>query len=148
MSTDWYQKKLGHLAPAPEKRDPTPGGGRFTPMPNSWPQPAAITPPTQVEYPAEPATGQPLTPQQVAELERNGKMSPLDALLYAGSQAKKLPGKDDSRHCPECGGTNLFSRRNTSGLRSGNAFPAPQCSDCGWPLVQSGSIGGALEAGE
>jgi hypothetical protein len=44
--------------------------------------------------------------------------------------------------CPQCHSRNYFSRMYAeNGMLLRNP-PAPQCHDCGYPLVQAGSVGG------
>jgi hypothetical protein len=64
-----------------------------------------------------------------------------DKIRYLEENANEGPGSRDAETCPHCGSGLLFSRRNQTGLRRTDVYPAPQCMTCGWPLLQSGSMG-------
>ncbi len=135
---DWYARKLGQVQEP--RRDPTPPT-QFAPMPH---QPQVAQPPiphpTSPQYTAPQRFEQPHTPhwEDLSQDERR---------QFLLNNPKPGVGNRDAQHCPECGGTNLYSRRNQSGIQRGDVYAAPHCFDCGWPLVQSGSVGGALGAG-
>jgi len=135
--TDWYSKRLGQ--PAPQRIESTPPT-QFTPMPGTFPSPAA--PPVP-----HPASHQFQAPQRFEPTVNWDDLDQEQKRLYVINNPKAGAGNRDAQTCPECGSGNLFSRRNTAGIRTGGSFPAPQCYDCGWPVVQSGSIGGALGNG-
>jgi hypothetical protein len=146
--SDWYQKKFGHLAPQVPLQQPDTTPARFAPMPGQWNAPAM----PQVQRPAVPQTVYPSEPQSGLSPDQR-EWEDLDAgeerRIYLLTHPKKMKGNADAQNCPECGGELFFSRRNGGpGLANRNTYPAPQCANCGWPLVQSGSIGGALEQGE
>jgi hypothetical protein len=48
--------------------------------------------------------------------------------LWRGGEAHR---KEGSKHCPECGSRNVFSRVGAGTTVSG-AAPAPRCFECGW----------------
>ena len=135
---DWYSRKLGQ--PQPVRRESTPT--TFPPMPGQ-PPPAMYQPP--VPHPASAAHTAPER-FDIDEVWRS-----LDPTTEEGRDARRRalltnpkagPGNRAASTCPNCGGPNFFPRRTTGIQRMGNAHPAPQCFDCGYPLVQSGSEGG------
>jgi hypothetical protein len=129
-SKDWYSKRLGNQQPA-QRVEPTP---QFAPMPSPYQRPAYGEIPAQQYVPQH-------EPPQWDSMDKDERRQ------FLLNNPKPGAGNRDAQTCPECGSGNLFSRRNTSGLRTGGTYPAPECFDCGWPLVQAGSHGGAIGNG-
>lgn len=127
-NSDWYAKKLGGGAAPPQRSDPTP---RFTPMPGQ------SAPPRR-----------PPTPEQPYEEDEDVP----EGHIRVGNAITKWrggAGNKDATSCPECGSSNYFTRTNREGggRWSSDRYPAPHCFDCGFPIVQIGSVGGELGGG-
>lgn len=133
-NADWYARKLGQ--PQAPRREATP----------PVQQPVHAQP---VQY-AQPPVPHPADPQFQAQ-ERFDQWENMDRdqrfQHVLNNVPPEGPGTRDAQRCPECGGELLFSQRNSAGLRTTNVYPAPHCFNCGWPMVQAGSIGGELGGG-
>lgn len=79
--------------------------------------------------------GQELTGEQLAALKRAGAISFSDGVKAAmgswGGNKKNGAARFEQTTCPECGGSNFFTRHNLRDRRSGSA-PAPMCMECGY----------------
>lgn len=139
MSKDWYERHLGTPAVTPQPRpDATPS--RFAPMPGAWPTraaPESFAPPHPSQTQA--AREERFDPDAYAAMSQSDRIQYLQANTNAG------PGTVDAQVCPNCGAEGLFSRRNTPGRRNPNVYPAPECFTCGWPNLQSGSMGVTIQ---
>lgn len=132
MSDSWWAKKLRENQPPPR-----PGIPLGTPQPSTPHVPQYQAPPPQVGVPPQHA------PEgQVVQLDADHvNVSATLAQQTSVIPEKAVGNRTETASCPECGGNNFFSR--AQGIVRGPA-PAPQCFDCGYPLVQSGSGAGSL----
>lgn len=131
-TADWYARKLSQPA-APARRDSTPPVQQTVAVPQ--PVPYAQPP---IPHPSDPQ----FQAQQRFSWDDMDKDQRFQTIL--NTVPNEGPGSRDAQACPECGGELLFSQRNASGLRTTSTYPAPHCFNCGWPMIQAGSIGGAL----
>lgn len=79
------------------------------------------------------------TPENVAEALAAGRTDPSKSKAFVNDTSTL-------GDCPSCGSPNFFSRAFSEGGTPLRNPPMPQCHDCGYPLVQSGSGGGSLTA--
>ncbi len=135
MSVDWYARKLNNPT-TPVRQDPTPS--RFAPMQvPSRPQ-VATTPP---QVPTQHAMDR-FDPEYYASLpEGQARVQYLEEHVHDG------PGTKDAKLCPNCGADSVFSRIAAHGRHDPNRFPSPECFICGWPNLQSGSMGVTVQGG-
>lgn len=147
--SDWWSRRLGGDAPAPQQRPSTPP----TQQPNWVPQPPPPPAPNWAGAGGAGATQAPggtqgYIPVEEQALDEQEVFAALAGLIPVETRgdkaAKDVAAGNVEGQCPECGSNNYFSRMYAeNGTRLRNP-PAPQCHDCGFPLVQSGSQGGAL----
>lgn len=126
--SDWWASRLSGQPPKNVI------GARQEPGPQA-PQPPAPVRPSAVppqHAPAGQVQHDPNTPVPIGVLLQQ-------ELTEVPVQAKGY--LTETAHCPECGGSNYFSR--SQGTLRGPP-PSPMCADCGYPLVQSGSHTGSL----
>lgn len=60
---------------------------------------------------------------------------------YLEDNATPGIGALDVKTCPNCGADAVFSRQTEQAKARGAAPPCPECFTCGWPNLQSGSMG-------
>lgn len=164
--SDWYARKLAELqgAPAAPAAPPAPVQAPQYP-PTALPPHLApyAAPPVQPPYQGQPAPGYgaqgPVgTPQQPPAAPPGQAFYSYDAntgaqvaddghvaLLYnsAAQTGGSAAVKAATSRCPNCGG-NLFQRTLAENGMPLRTPASPQCGDCNWPVIQSGSQGGAL----
>ena len=140
MTNSWYERKLRQ--PQPERHEATPPT-HFAPLPLQ--QGPVYTDPVRPD-------AQNYQAPQRFDMDEYWKT--LDPNTEAGRDARRQallnnpkpgPGNQAAGTCPNCHGTNFFPRPQ-GGIQRPDVYPAPQCYDCGYPLVQSGSIGGQGKA--
>lgn len=160
--SDWYARKLAELqgrqsAPAAPQQQPmyAPPPGALAPgqLPPHLAPYALPQPPQQVVQ--QPMPGAPQYPGQQpqytsfdantgAQVADDGTIAALAAAAQTGGSTVV---KSNSTSCPNCGGGNYFTIQE-GGVFSkavGGRVNAMQCADCGYPQVQAGSQGGALQ---
>lgn len=119
----WWDRKLGR-APQPQQQyQPSPGpqGPVGTPYVPAWP--------------GANGNGQNGEPPPIWVLGSDGQKR-LNVTAWQGGKGTKT----ETGRCPQCGGTNYFSRTNSEGGgRAGimnqhgqHCAPAPQCADCSY----------------
>lgn len=122
--SDFWARRLGAPTPQPQQAPQTvpqqPAAASTAPWwaPSGWGR-------------TEPVPAAPVSYQQAPETN-----------AYGGTEegsAKKAPSARKTDTCPECGSGNYLVDSQ------GRARP---CFDCGYPIVQSGSGGGGLPAGQ
>lgn len=156
MSQDWFARKLAErgatrpVAP-PAATPPRAPGALPAHMAPYAPQPQPVgdyaqqgPEGTPAAPPAVPA-GQPqFTTYDAATGAAVADDGHVAALYNAAIQTGGSRGvKEAASQCPECGGTMFARDRAENGMKL-RMPAAPQCVDCGYPVVQSGSTGGAL----
>lgn len=113
-SSSWWARKLGT---EPQRPAPTPQYGQ----PASYPQ----TPVYGGPPPLQPST-------QHVQVTKDNIVAMTG--MWKGGQGTKT----ETSRCPNCGGTDFFSRSNVNGSRIINsnsgttASAAPHCFDCGY----------------
>jgi len=156
MSQDWFARKLaeksGRPVMQPQQLPPTQPR-----QPGALPAhmaPYAVQP-TPSEYGSQGPVGTPeaapVAPQgqQFISYDANTGAQVADdghvAMLYnaAAQTGGSRAAKAAASQCPECGGT-MFARDRAENGMPMRTPAMPQCVDCGYPVVQSGSRGGAL----
>lgn len=82
-----------------------------------------------------------LTGEQLAAMKKSGVISFSDGVKAAmgtwHGNRKNGAARYETNNCPECGGSNYFTRENLRDKRSGTA-PAPMCMECGYNGLYEG----------
>lgn len=160
--SDWWDRKLGRAGARPGA---TPRQSPIGPPTNGYDLYRARHPEVFDGFPVDQAQDavpailqQPQAPRMITD-PRTGQQVPEGAFLNEAGQIvvpstvaiRAWQGRDaakEQERCPSCNSPRYFSRQQ--GIRRGPP-PAPECFECGYPLVQSGSgmggLAGASSAG-
>lgn len=149
--SDWLARRLaarqGQPPPPPQGQPqygqppyPPPGGYQTVAPPGYAPNRVAAP-----QVPSYPAPGQPPTslpsPNDISrDVNPN---DPFDTMVRAAAARGEI---QRTRECPECHQDSVYQPlANESGYPY-KVPPAPHCTNCGWPRMQSGSLHGGATA--